>query len=198
MGTKTNRTDVTSVLNESGRGDLLYTCFLLTGKPRVGKSTAITRIINRIGLEKFGGFYTEEVRDSTNRIGFNCVSLNGESQRIASVDSDSVIRVGRYGVEVTTFENIALKAIRESLDTNKITVIDEIGFMQMLSNPFQRNHEMISNQHYILGTICVDSHPEIDAIKELPGIKIYLLNEENREEVTEQIALDICQIDRLP
>jgi nucleoside-triphosphatase len=173
----------------------LFTCFLLTGKPRVGKSTAIKRIINRIGPENFGGFYTEEVCNSTNRIGFNCVSLSGESQRIASVDSNSVVRVGRYGVEINTFENIALKAIKESLDTKKITVIDEIGFMQMLSVPFQQMiHEVISNQHFILGTICVDRHPEIDTIKELPGIKFYALNEENREMVTEIITSDIFKL----
>jgi nucleoside-triphosphatase len=174
----------------------LNTCFLLTGKPRVGKSTAIKRIINRIGSDYFGGFYTEEVRNSTNRIGFNCVTLSGESQCIASVDSESVLRVGRYGVEINTFENIALKAVRLSLDTKRITVIDEIGFMQMLSVPFQEMiHEVVSSsQHNILGTICVDTHPEIDKIKELTGIKLYAMNEENRNLTTEVMTNDILRL----
>lgn len=174
----------------------MVTCYLLIGKPRVGKSTAIKRIINRIGPEYFGGFYTEEVRNSTNRIGFNCVTLSGESQRIASVDSESSVRVGRYGVEVDTFENIALKAVRLSLDTKRITVIDEIGFMQMLSVPFQEMiHEVVSSsQHIILGTICVDRHPEIDKIKELTGIKLYAMNKENRDLTTEVIANEILKL----
>lgn len=117
------------------RVDDLDTCFLLIGKPRVGKSTAIKRIIHRIGPEYFGGFYTEEVRNSTNRIGFNCVTLSGESERIASVESES-----------------------------------------------------------FLGTICVDSHPDIDKIKELTGIKFYLMNEENRDLTTEVMVNDIFKL----
>ncbi|MDQ0898881.1 nucleoside-triphosphatase [Paenibacillus sp. V4I7] len=172
------------------------TCFLLTGKPRVGKSTAIKRIIHRIGPEYFGGFYTEEVRNSMDRIGFNCVTLTGDSGPIASVDSKSSVRVGRYGVEIDTFEDIALKAVRQSLDTKRITVIDEIGFMQMLSVPFREMiHEIVSSsQHIILGTICVDRHPEIDKIKELTGIKLYPMNEENRDMTTEVLVNDILKL----
>ncbi|WP_284645697.1 nucleoside-triphosphatase [Paenibacillus silviterrae] len=169
---------------------------MLTGKPRAGKSTAIKRVIHRIGSEYFGGFYTEEIRNMTDRTGFNCVSLSGESVLIASVDSSSSLRVGRYGVDIDAFENIALKAVRQSLKTKKITVIDEIGFMQMLSDPFQ---EMIldimsSSQHFILATICLDSHPVINKIKEKSGINLYYLNEENRESITEVLANDIVKL----
>jgi nucleoside-triphosphatase len=162
----------------------------------VGKSTAIIQLINRIGAEHFGGFYTEEVRNETDRIGFNCVTLSGESERIASVDSTSSIRIGRYGVEIEAFENIALTAIRQSLNTKRITVIDEIGFMQMLSIPFQKMiQDIVSNsQHILLGTICVDSHPVIDKIKELPGIKLYAMDVENRELTIEALASDLFRL----
>ncbi|WP_240419431.1 nucleoside-triphosphatase [Paenibacillus periandrae] len=170
-------------------------CFLLTGKPRIGKTTAIKRIIQQIGHEYFGGFYTEEIRNSTNRTGFNCITLNGETVCIASVDSESSVRVGRYGVDIDAFENIALKAVSLSLNTKKITVIDEIGFMQMLSAPFEEMiYEVISSsKHMILGTICVDSHPSIDKIKKRSGIRLYHLSEENRELTTEIIASDILK-----
>ncbi|WP_054023248.1 nucleoside-triphosphatase [Bacillus sp. FJAT-28004] len=172
------------------------TNFLLTGKPRVGKSTAIIQLINRIGIEHFGGIYTEEVRNETNRIGFNCVTLRGESKRIASVDSQSSVRIGRYGVDIEAFENIALTAIRQSLNTKKITVIDEIGFLQMLSVPFQKMiQDIVSNsQHILLGTICVDSHPVINKIKELPGIKLYAMDVENRELTIEALASDLFRL----
>lgn len=171
----------------------METCFLLTGKPRAGKSTAIKKIFQKVGLEYFGGFYTEEIRNLTNRTGFNCVTLNGEAICIANVDSDSSIRIGRYGIDVEAFENIAIKSVQLSIETKRITVIDEIGFMQMLSAPFEKMiHEVISgSQHIIIGTICVDSHPSIDKIKKLPGIKLYHLNEENRELITETVANDI-------
>ncbi|MFD0698432.1 nucleoside-triphosphatase [Paenibacillus sp. GCM10027628] len=173
----------------------METCFLLTGKPRVGKSTAIKRIIQQIGPEYFGGFYTEEIRNCTDRIGFNCITLNGETVCIANVDSESSVRVGRYGVDIDAFENNALKAVNLSLNTKQITVIDEIGFMQMLSAPFETViHEVVSSsKHIILGTICVDSHPSIDKIKELSGIRLYHLSEDNREMITERITNDILK-----
>ncbi|MBB6734338.1 nucleoside-triphosphatase [Cohnella zeiphila] len=171
-------------------------CLLLTGKPRVGKSTAIKHMIQKIGPEHFGGFYTEEIRNSTDRIGFQCVSLLGGAARIASVDSESSLRVGRYGVDIDAFENIALTAARHSLETKKITVIDEIGFMQMLSASFENmiQEAISSGQYVILGTICVDSHPGIDKIKNLPGIKLYHLNEENRELTIETAANDLLKL----
>ncbi|MDQ0915131.1 nucleoside-triphosphatase [Paenibacillus sp. V4I5] len=98
--------------------------------------------------------------------------------------------------EIDTFEDIALKAVRQSLDTKRITVIDEIGFMQMLSVPFREMiHEIVSSsQHIILGIICVDRHPEIEKIKELTGIKLYPMNEENRDMTTEVLANDILKL----
>jgi nucleoside-triphosphatase len=173
--------------------DIVDTCFLLTGKARIGKTTAIKNIINQMGPENFGGFYTEEIRDTIDRVGFNCVTLSGESAHIANVNSNSAIRIGRYGVEIDVFENIALRAIRESLNTKKITVIDEIGFMQMLSEPFHQmiNEIVSSTTKVILGTVARDSHPKIDPIKQLSGVKLYELNEDNRDLITGVIAEDI-------
>ncbi|WP_424765939.1 nucleoside-triphosphatase [Paenibacillus sp. sgz302251] len=65
------------------------------------------------------------MRKSTNRTGFNCITLKGETVCIASVNSESSVRVGRYGVDIDAFENIALKAVKLSLYTKKITVIDK-------------------------------------------------------------------------
>jgi nucleoside-triphosphatase len=46
----------------------------------------------------------------------------------------------------------------------------------------------------ILGTISLDPHPEIDKLKNLPGIKMYELNEDNRQRLTEVVASDILQL----
>lgn len=169
--------------------------FLLTGKPRIGKSTAIKTIINLLGSEMCGGFYTEEIRNTRDRIGFNCVTTSGESREIASISSESTLKIGRYGVEIEKFETLALPAIEHSLMSKKITVIDEIGFMQILSVPFQNLiHEIISsNQHVVVGTIALDNHPVTDNIKELHGVKIYTMTEENRDYIVGNVVRDILQ-----
>jgi nucleoside-triphosphatase len=40
----------------------------------------------------------------------------------------------------------------------------------------------------------VDRHPEIDKIKELTGIKLYPMNEENRDMTTEVLVNDILKL----
>lgn len=43
---------------------------LLTALPRTGKSTAIKKIVNMLGPNNCGGFYTEEIRENDDRVGF--------------------------------------------------------------------------------------------------------------------------------
>jgi len=166
--------------------------FLLTGKPRAGKTTLIKKLIDEVGPEICGGFYTEEIKNETDRIGFRCVSITGESVEIAHVDSPSQVRIGRYGIDVERFENFAAKVLQDALRTKKIIVVDEIGFIQMLSADFRQTvQEIISANHIVLGTIPIDSHPEIDKIKYAKGVKLVSLNEFNREAVSEFMVKDI-------
>ncbi|GAA0342563.1 hypothetical protein GCM10008967_36230 [Bacillus carboniphilus] len=168
--------------------------FLLTGKPRVGKSTMIKKLIEEIGTDHCGGFYTEEITDSTDRTGFRCVSLEGESIEIAHINNPSTVRIGRYGVDVEKFEIFATKVLKEAVLTKKIIVIDEIGFMQMLSTSFQKLVlEIVSNKNLVLGTIPLDSHPEIDQIKYLKEVELVIINEFNRDMASEILLKDILK-----
>ncbi|MFD0771774.1 nucleoside-triphosphatase [Bacillus sp. CGMCC 1.60114] len=164
--------------------------FFLTGKPRVGKTTALKKIINEIGVENFSGFYTEEIVENSNRTGFRIISLTGEEAVIADVNSKSDIRVGRYGINVSKFERIAIQSIQNN--AKKIIVIDEIGPMQIASskflstiNPFMRNSQTV------LGTIYYDSHPKIDEIKANSEMEIYELTQENYNDVLTKMIYEI-------
>ncbi|WFB61803.1 nucleoside-triphosphatase [Paenibacillus sp. BR1-192] len=170
------------------------TAFLLTGKPRMGKTTLIKKLIHLVGPDLCGGFYTEEITNAGDRSGFRCVAVDGESVEIANVESPSHIRIGRYGVDVEKFEDFAIHKLREALYSKKIIVIDEMGFMQMLSASFQSMvHEIISDRRIVLGTIPVESHPEIDAIKYRKEVGIISLNEFNRDGMPELLIKDILK-----
>ncbi|CAG7636159.1 nucleoside-triphosphatase [Paenibacillus allorhizosphaerae] len=168
---------------------------LLTGKPRTGKSTAIRKTIEWIGPNKCGGFYTEEIRDDVDRIGFRCVTVAGESIEVAHIDSTSPLRVGRYGVMIEPFEQIAIRSVQQSLQHGQVTVIDEIGPMQMLSAPFRELVERLiaDPPHIVLGTVCLDAHPVIDKIKNGPGVTVYHLEEHNRDTVPGLLANEIAK-----
>lgn len=58
---------------------------LLSGEPRVGKTTAIKQIIQMIGKENCVGFFTEEICNELGRTGFECVGLDGTRIKIADV-----------------------------------------------------------------------------------------------------------------
>jgi len=169
--------------------------FLLTGKPGIGKSTMIKKLINDIGADICGGFYTEEITDAKGRVGFRCVSMNGESVEIANVENPSQTRIGRYGVDIETFEPFAIKVLQDALSSKRIIVIDEIGFMQMLSVSFQHIVQKVVSlsDHIVLGTVPVTGHPEIDKIKYSKNATIIGLNEFNRDVLAEVLANEILQ-----
>lgn len=165
---------------------------LLSGEPRVGKTTALKKIIQMIGEGNCRGFYTEEVRNEFDRVGFDCVSLDGKRQRIADVNLHSDIRMGRYGIAIEAFEDFALQAISKSSSTSKIIIIDEIGPIQFLSTKFkQQTNNILTGPNCVIGTIFYNKHPDIDEIKKIPGIKIYSMTRENRNTILENILHDI-------
>jgi nucleoside-triphosphatase len=161
---------------------------LLTGEPRVGKTTALKKIIQIIGESNCSGFYTEEIRDEFDRIGFDCVSLDGRRTRIADINFKSDIRMGRYGIDIEAFEDIALKAIKTSLGSNKVIIIDEIGPIQLLSLRFKQEvYSILASPNCVIGTIFYNKHSDIDEIKKVPGIKLYRITNECRDTIMEDI-----------
>lgn len=165
---------------------------LLSGEPRVGKTTALKKIIQMIGEGNCIGFYTEEVRNEFDRVGFDCVSLDGKRQRIADVNLHSDIRMGRYGIDIEAFEDFALQAISNSSSTSKIIIIDEIGPIQFLSTKFkQQINNILTGPNCVIGSIFYNKHPDVDEIKKIPGIKIYSMTRENRNTILENILHDI-------
>ena len=58
--------------------DLRHTKTLLTGKPGIGKTTLVRRIVDRLAIEVMAGFYTAEIRSKGKRKGFELRGINDE------------------------------------------------------------------------------------------------------------------------
>ena len=72
---------------------------LITGKPGVGKTTLIQKIVEKVDLS-CQGFYTREIRDhQENRIGFEIVTLDRKTALLAHVDHLTPHRLGKYFVQ---------------------------------------------------------------------------------------------------
>ena len=162
---------------------------LLTGKPRIGKTTIIKKVVE--DLKDVGGFYTEEIKNGF-RKGFRIINLNGKRGVLAHIDIKNRYRVGKYGVNIKDLEDIAVKSVEESLDRD-IIVIDEIGKMELFSEKFRDTLEKALDTGKVLGTIMKKSNYFADKIKNRKDVKILLVEESNRDILVEEIKESLNQ-----
>jgi nucleoside-triphosphatase len=171
----------------------------LTGEKKVGKTTAVRNIVSRLGEDHFVGFYATERRKLGLRTGFGITMLDGREGLLATIDSDSDLRVGRlingqvkYGVELDFLENVAIPAVKDALsgEPERLLLIDEVGPMQLYSQTFRQFVlEALDSSHIILGTIMSPSDPWADALKNRSDVETFLLTIQNRTSMTEMLTM---------
>lgn len=173
---------------------------LFTGEPRIGKSTAVHEVVERIGKERFRGFISGEDRVAGRRTGFSVTMLDGRNGILASIDSPSDIRVKgfasgeevSYGVELDFLDNVAVHDIRSGLErgSNQIFVIDEIGPMQLNSEEFKSLilDVLKIDDAILFGSVVLRSFPWTDELKERPDVEVFLLTKQNRQTLTEMMS----------
>ncbi len=162
---------------------------LVTGKPRTGKTTLICSLIIR-GPGRCGGCLTEEMTDeSGRRIGFRLRTLDGRVGILASIYFPSHYRVGRYGVDVETLNEIGVEAVYRALETKEIVVIDEIGRMELFSDKFREAvTAALDSPQRLLGVIHRGQLPFLDTIRSRPDVLILEVNGQNNQQVAERIV----------
>ncbi|KAH6799319.1 hypothetical protein C2S51_035803 [Perilla frutescens var. frutescens] len=175
-------------------------CFLVTGSPGVGKTTLIIRVqeaLKQLNPSlKIQGFYTREIREGAERVGFEVVTLDGRrgplaSTKITSRESHRWPNVGRYKVDVTSFESLALPELEVKEDTD-LFVIDEVGKMELFSSSFfPAVLRVLESNIPLLASVPVPKSgrdiPGVARLKNHPGATIYTLNTSNRDAMKEQI-----------
>ena len=181
------RVEVCNVANLWYTDPIMGKTILLTGRPRVGKTTIIKDVVRTLPGQA-GGFYTEEMREQGRRQGFKIVTLDGREGILAHVDIKSRMRVSKYGVKLADLEGIGVTAIREALAHKDYVVIDEIGKMELFSQAFKDAvWEAIRSHKPVLGTITLSSHPWTDSVKALPQVTIIEVTLANRDRIAQQV-----------
>ena len=87
---------------------------MLTGRPGCGKTTLIKRVVNKLNLPS-GGFYTEEIRECGERLGFKIITLDGDEAVLAHVNFKTPQRVGKYGLDLSGLQTIGVEALRTAI-----------------------------------------------------------------------------------
>jgi nucleoside-triphosphatase len=144
---------------------------LFTGRPGVGKTTVIQKVLSGIEISA-GGFYTQEMREGGlrqgRRVGFSLRTLDGLEGILAHIGYPGRYRVGRYNVDLLLFEALVLPALEQALREKDLIVIDEIGKMELFSRRFQETVMRIIDQdtRHLLGVIHQTRDPFSTAIRE--------------------------------
>ena len=170
---------------------------LVTGWPGIGKTTLIKVLIETSSLSK-GGFYTEEVRQKGQRVGFSLTTLDGKRSLMAHLKIKSPYRVGRYGVDIDTFEAIGVQSIRKAISINDLIIIDEIGRMELFSREFREVVLEALKTGRVVATIKKGRGPFIDEIKSRKDVRVLEVNLENRETLLSKLAKIVIDLGNRP
>jgi len=164
---------------------------LLTGRPKAGKSTLVLKVVETLKKEGClpGGFYTMEVREGESRIGFNINTLEGKTGILARVGLESSYRLGKYGIDMEQFEEIALAALEYAIEKREIIIIDEIGYMELKSRRFRDLVLMaLDSEKPVLATVMKNRFDFPDSIKARDDTEVIRVRVDNRDILVDKIT----------
>lgn len=160
---------------------------LVTGRPGVGKTTLILRVLEGLKIDA-GGFYTLELREGGRRVGFELCTLGGRKGVLAHTAIKSPYRVGRYGVDLKSLEELGVEAITGAIRARSLIIIDEIGKMEVYSKKFREKViEALDSSTPVLATIGPQPIPFLKRIKSRADVRLIEVTPDNRNVLVTQI-----------
>lgn len=161
---------------------------LLTGVPGSGKTTIVRKVAATLSGRRIRGFVTDEIRRAGRRVGFELSTFTGDKKLLAHVDIDSRHRVGRYGVDVAAFDEVAEEALALD-DATDVYLVDEIGKMECFSAKFRAAMTgLLDSGRPLVATVALRGGGFIAEVKDRADVEIWEATKANRDEMPEQIV----------
>ena len=160
----------------------------ITGAPGSGKTTLCQRLIEALGAVKIGGILTQDIREGRERVGFEIVDIaTGERGLLAHRQLKSGPRVGRYRVNLTDIERIAVPALQRALCEAQLIIVDEIAPMELRSARFvEAVTDVLGSSKDLLVTFKERyEHPLIARIR--TEFSVFAITPSTREELFQQV-----------
>lgn len=159
----------------------------LTGRPGVGKTTLIERVLSRVPLTH-GGMITKEIRKCGRRVGFSVIDIaTGTEGILAHLHVRDGPRIGRYTVNLKDLEEIGITAIARAIAEKDLVVIDEIGPMEITSPRFIPTVEraLASGKSLIISTHAHLDHPLVHRVRQ--ELTLFRVKMSNRDALVDEI-----------
>ncbi|KAG6536859.1 hypothetical protein ZIOFF_001930 [Zingiber officinale] len=182
-------------------------CFLVTGPPVIFFSKSVISLLSvDLTVSRFAGRGEDdldnagEVREGSDRVGFEVVTLDGmrgplASSKISSTESLRWPTVGKYKVDVESFESLALPQMQVKEGTN-LFIIDEVGKMELYSSSFfPAVLRILDSNVPFLASIPIPKFgrdiPGVARLRNHPGATIFTLDPGNRDAMKDRIYSQI-------
>lgn len=160
----------------------------ITGNPGLGKTTLVKKLLTQLVNWNVSGFYTQEIRESGVRKGFELVDLSGHRSLLSHIRIKSPYRVGKYGVDIVSFDTF-LDTVDFLNPQTDLVVIDEIGKMECYSEKFTfLMRKILDSDKKVIATIARKGGGLIAEVKGRNDIQMFELTLENRDRFALEIS----------
>ena len=159
----------------------------ITGRPGVGKTTLIERVLNQLSISA-GGMLTTEIRKCGHRVGFSVIAIDTKEEGIlAHLHQTKGPRMGQYTVNLDDLEGVGISAILRAVQGKELVVIDELAPMELSSPAFIPAVEeaLASGKNLIISTHAHLNHPLIHRIRR--EFTLYRVKMGNRDQLVKTI-----------
>ncbi len=156
----------------------------------------IKKIVSRLE-DKAGGFYTREIRVAGKRSGFEIVTLDGQTECLATQDPAITfageVSFGKYRVNLNGIDAVAVPVLYRAMKEGEaIIIIDEIGSMEIISERFcQAVLEILDSKAIVVGTIAQKANAFTDKVRSHPRVTIKPVTLANRMQIAAQVYAEL-------
>jgi len=165
----------------------------ITGPPRTGKTTILLGATEALRMKgyKLGGMISQEIREKGVRVGFEIRDYaSGRKGWLAHINQPVGPRIGKYRVNLNDLNSIGVAAILKAVKDANIVLIDEVGPMELLSEPFiEVVQKAVASPKPVFGTIHYHvQHGLIKQIRSRKDAEIIEVTQETRTQLPTLIA----------
>ncbi|MBS1126831.1 MAG: putative NTPase [Nitrospirae bacterium] len=164
---------------------------IITAQPGVGKTTLIKKLCMIFKEFNPAGFFTTEILENGERVGFEVENLSGDRKILAHINLKSKCSIGKYKVDIKGFEDFLQNIMLKEKKTG-LYIIDEICKMECESKKFSKLIiELLNSDKPLVATIPDKGTPLVNEIKKRDDVVIFELTSSNHDLKLKELTMVI-------